>query len=62
MAVQDKVEIAHILDQIRSSLLDETSDMHIKNVKRYPVNKNGIVLLDPLNEEDKEWYEDDTEA
>lgn len=62
MAVQDRLEFAHILDQIKSSLLDESSGMHIKNVKRYPVNSNGVVLLDPSKKEDKEWYEDDEEA
>lgn len=62
MAVQDRVEYAHILDQIESALTDENSSLYLKNIKSYPVTKHGFVLLDPLNEEDREWFKDGEEA
>jgi len=62
MAVQDRTEFAHLLDQIESALTDENSGLYLKNIKSYPVTKFGHVLLDPLNEEDKEWFEDGKKA
>lgn len=62
MAVQEQVEFEHILDQIKSALLDNESPMHIKNARKYSVSANGTVLLDSTNKADMEWYEDDEDS
>lgn len=56
MSSQLKSKIENNLSLIKKELLDENSPMYLKNVRRMQVASNGMILLDPNNKEDRDWY------
>lgn len=50
-----------VMTKINASLTDPESPMYLKNVKKLPVNENGMVVLDKNNPEHREWADDDIE-
>lgn len=49
------------MTKINASLTDPESPMYLKNVKKLPVNENGVVILDKNNASHREWADDDNE-
>lgn len=49
------------MTKINASLTDPESPMYLKNVKKLPVNENGVVVLDKNNPEHREWADNDNE-
>lgn len=47
-----------VMTKINTSLTDPESPMYLKNVKKLPVNENGVVILDKNNPEHREWAGD----
>lgn len=50
-----------VMAKINASLTDPESPMYLKNVKKLPVNENGVVILDKNNASHREWADDDNE-
>lgn len=50
-----------VMTKINASLTDPESPMYLKNVKKLPVNENGVVILDKNNASHREWAADDGE-